>query len=336
MFLQSSRSGFALLAFSFALLSASSTSVSADPARWKREGWKTDFARTSIKFDEILSGGPPKDGIPSINKPTFKSTTEIADLTDKEPVVSLTIGTDARAYPIRILIWHEIVNDTVAGAPVTVTYCPLCNSAIAFDRRVDGKVLDFGTTGKLRNSDLVMYDRATESWWQQFTGEAIVGELVGKTLKMLPARLESYSEFKARHPDGKVLIPNNPSLRRYGQNPYVGYDRAAKPFLYKGEMPEGISPMARVVAIRTDQATFAVTLALLREKRELIQSGIKLKWQAGQNSALDTREIEKGRDVGTVTASISNPNKPPTPVPYDVTFAFVFHAFHPDIAIQTK
>ena len=308
----------------------------ADPARWKREGWKTDFSKTTIKFGEILSGGPPKDGIPAIDKPIFKPIGQIANITDKEPVVSLAISGKARAYPIRILIWHEIVNDTLGGVPVTVTYCPLCNSAIAFDRRVGDRVLDFGTTGKLRNSDLVMYDRATESWWQQFTGNAIVGSLVGQSLKMLPARLESYAQFKAREPTGDVLVPNNPTMRNYGKNPYVGYDSAAKPFLYNGAMPDGINPMARVVAIRTKDATFAVALALLRKKRQLSQSGVMLAWQEGQTSAVDTGDIASGRDVGTVTAVVADNNGKTKPIPYDVTFAFVFHAFHPKHKIRTQ
>lgn len=308
----------------------------ADADRWKREGWKTDFSRKTINFDEILSGGPPKDGIPAIDKPVFKPISAITDVTDHEPVVSLTIAGKARSYPLRILIWHEIVNDTISDVPVTVTYCPLCNSAIAFDRRVDGRVLDFGTTGKLRNSDLVMYDRTTESWWQQFTGEAIVGEMVGKSLKMLPARLESFAQFKAREPGGEVLVPNNPGLRNYGQNPYVGYDSAAKPFLYNGAMPKGISPMARVVAVRTKTATFAVALALLREKRTMTQFGVTLAWQEGQTSAVDARAIAKGRDVGTVSAAVTDDKGKTAPIPYDVTFAFVFHAFHPKQEIRTR
>ena len=319
-----------------ALLIAGMGVAQADAERWKREGWKTDFSRKTIQFNEILSGGPPKDGIPAIDSPRFKPVSAITDLTDNEPVVSLTIDGTARSYPLRILIWHEIVNDTIGAVPVTVTYCPLCNSAIAFDRRVDGRTLDFGTTGKLRNSDLVMYDRATESWWQQFTGEAIVGEMVGQSLKMLPARLESYAQFKARAPNGEVLIPNNPNLRRYGENPYVGYDTAAKPFLYNGAMPEGINPMARVVAVRTPSTTFAITLALLREKRTLTQSGVTLTWREGQASAIDTRAIAKGRDVGTVSATSTNKQGQTMPIPYDVTFAFVFHAFHPEHQIRKR
>ena len=126
-----------------------------------------------------MSGGPPKDGIPSIDDPVFVAAGEVEDLADTEPVMSFFVGDDQRAYPLQILIWHEIVNDTVGGIPIAVTFCPLCNSAVVYDRRVGDAVLDFGTTGKLRNSDLVMYDRQTESWWQQFTGEGIVGVHTG-------------------------------------------------------------------------------------------------------------------------------------------------------------
>jgi hypothetical protein len=197
-----------------------------------------------------------------------------------------------------------------------------------FDRRLDGKVLDFGTTGKLRNSDMVMYDRQTESWWQQFIGTAIVGELNGKELKGIPARLESFDNFKARYPGGKVLIPNDENMRRYGYNPYTGYDSAARPFLYDGEMPEGINPMARVVVVKTGGKQQAVTLELLRKKGEITLGDISLKWKKGQNSALDASEISKGRDVGNVVAQRNTANGPKDVV-YDVTFAFVFHAFHP-------
>jgi hypothetical protein len=145
-------------------------------------------------------------------------------------VIELAVGGDARACPLRILIWHEIVNVTVSGVPDTVTYCPLCNSAVVFDRRVPLHVLNFGTTGKLRNSDLVMCDRQTESWWQQFADEAIVGVLTGSQLKLLPACLESFAEFKARHPAGRLFVPTDPKKRDYGRNPYVGYDLSAGPF----------------------------------------------------------------------------------------------------------
>lgn len=310
----------------------------ANPATWKQEGWtRTDFGKKSIGWNEILSGGPPKDGIPSIDSPIFKPVTEIKDLAPNEPVIGLDISGDTRAYPLRILIWHEIVNDVVGGRPVTITYCPLCNSAVVFDRRIGERLLDFGTTGKLRNSDLVMYDRQTESWWQQFTGEAIVGELLGAELKLVPARLESFAEFQARHPAGKVLVPNDPSLRRYGANPYAGYDTASRPFLYRGDMPKGIEPMARVVVVKVDRkAPVIVTMEHLRKSGSLILKGVRLTWRAGQSSAVDAPVIAKGRDVGTVEAVSDKPGGKGELLPYDITFAFVAHAFHPDVVIEGK
>jgi hypothetical protein len=309
--------------------------VGADPARWQQEGWtKTDFSKSRVGWQEIASGGPPKDGIPSIDDPMFTSAVEDKELTPSDPVIGLAIGGAARAYPLRILIWHEIVNDTVAGVPVTVTYCPLCNSAVVFDRRVPPHVLDFGTTGKLRNSDLVMYDRQTESWWQQFTGEAIVGALTGTQLKLLPARLESFAEFKARHPAGQLLVPTDPKKRYYGRNPYVGYDLSAAPFLYRGDLPKDIEPMARVVVLRPILGKpKAITLELLRAKGLLVLDDVELAWEAGQASALEHWAVAKGRDVGTVTAYTKDPDGRRHDVRYDVTFAFVVHAFHPDIPI---
>jgi hypothetical protein len=310
------------------------TSSWAQEQRWQAEGWRTDFSIKSVNFAEILSGGPPKDGIPPIDDPKFISVADEADLSDRDPVIGLNINGDARAYPLRVMTWHEIVNDKVGGTPVTVTYCPLCNAAIVFDARVNGEALSFGTTGKLRNSDLIMYDRKTESWWQQFIGEGIAGAYTGQKLKLVPARLESWKEFRDRHPDGKVLVPNSPHFRSYGRNPYVNYDIAASPFLYNGSMPHGIEPMARVVVIRRDGAKpVIVTMERLREKSSLELEGYKLRWNAGQASALHTSDISQGRDVGTVLATRLSDG---ADVAYDVTFAFVAHAFHPEVDIRGK
>ncbi|MEE9587895.1 MAG: DUF3179 domain-containing protein [Hyphomicrobiaceae bacterium] len=323
----------ACLATLIAGLVTFSSASQASPDRWRLEGWKTDFSKKSVEWIEVLSGGPPRDGIPSIDNPKFVSIKGHKDLTATEPVIGLEINGEARAYPLRILTWHEIVNDVIGGTPVAVTYCPLCNAAIVFDRRLDGEVLEFGTSGKLRNSDLIMYDRQTQSWWQQFTGEAIAGSLTGKELKMLPARLEAYERFVARHPDGEVLVPTNPNMRAYGRNPYGGYDSSAFPFLYRGEVPEGISPMARVVVVENAGKPTAVSLELLRNKGRMAVGETTLTWEKGQNSALDSSSIARGRDVGNVVAQRKAADGTMTDVRYDVTFAFVFHAFHPESEI---
>jgi len=294
---------------------------------WELEWPNTDFGKTNIDLNEIISGGPPKDGIPAIDNPVFKPLSEINNIADKEPVVSLEINGDARGYPIRILIYHEIVNDTVGGVPVSVTYCPLCNSSLTFERGLDGKVLDFGTTGKLRNSDLIMYDRQTESWWQQFTGEGIAGEYTGRKLTLIPSRIESFALFKKRYPEGRVLVPNNPNRRSYGSNPYVNYDSSAWPFLYKGKYDGPIPPLSRVVAVGND----AWPLSVLEEKKQIKHGGLVIRWEKGQNSALDSRAISEGRDVGNITVQKNGRD-----VAYHIPFAFAFLAFNENEKLHIK
>jgi len=212
-------------ALGFFLLGLVSTAAAqAGPDEWRKEWPRTDFPRHAVAYDEFVSGGPPKDGIPAIDQPSFIPVADAHGLAPRDPVISLQIGGEARAYPLRVMIWHEIVNDTVGGTPIAVTWCPLCNSSVVFDRRIPGRTLSFGTTGKLRNSDLVMYDRETESWWQQFGGECVVGGLLGAQLKLLPARVESIERFRSRHPSGRVLVPPDAETRDYGRSPYVGYD----------------------------------------------------------------------------------------------------------------
>ncbi len=280
--------------------------------------WRTHFDNRSINLREIIDGGPGKDGIPAITMPSFQPAKEVSDLGIYEPLISLTINGDSRGYPLRILIWHEIVNDVVGGIPVAVTYCPLCNSAIVFDRRTNTEILEFGVSGMLRHSDMIMYDKQTESWWQQFTGDAVVGVLTGYKLKIIASRMESFNLFKSRFPDGKVLIPNDPNFRAYGNNPYVNYDRSEQPFFYNGVYKGKLPLLARVVVV--DDKAWA--LKDLRTHGEIIDDDVIIRWTAGQNSALDTKKIKKGRDVGNITAQ-----KNAQDIPYIVTFAFVYDKF---------
>ena len=328
-------------AFGAALIGISLNVASASPDDWRRFWPRTDFTKTGVDWREIKSGGPSKDGIPPIDAPKFerlvagKAGGWATGINDVEPVITLSINGDARAYPLRILVWHEIVNDKIGGVPVAVSFCPLCNTSLVFRRELDGRLLDFGTTGKLRNSDLVMYDRQTESWWQQFTGEAIVGELTGKALKLVPSRLESFARFRERFPNGQVLVPANPGLRPYGSNPYGGYDTVGRwPFLYEGAMPDGIEAMERVIAVEVSPGKHeAWALELLRAKREIVSGNLVLKWEPGQASALDAREIASGRDVGNVVVQRRVGDRLED-VPYDLPFAFAFHAFRPKSPIH--
>ncbi len=297
--------------------------ASANPDAWRQEFPRTDFSRSSVAFDEIISGGPPRDGIPALTGPDFIDVAYEDRLDPREPVVSVELdGAVPRAYPIRYLTWHEIVNDRVADVPIAVTFCPLCNSALTFDRRVAGQVLTFGVTGKLRHSDMVMYDRETETWWQQALGQGIVGQHFGVDLVTLPTWMESWESFRSRNPDG--LVMDEPDWRRaYGRNPYVGYDSARKPFLYSGEdPPHGIPALARVVRV----GDRAWPLTRLAEAGQISEAGVTLSWAPGKASALDTRQIGAGRDVGQVRVRDSEGRD----LAHDVMFAFAFHAFWPD------
>ena len=267
--------------------------------------WKTDFGKRSVPLSEIMSGGPPKDGIRSIDAPEFVGTSA-ADgwLKPHEPVILLVRGDDVRAYPIQILIWHEIVNDTVGGLPVAITFCPLCNTAIAFDRRVQERTLSFGTTGKLRFSDLVMYDRQTESWWQQATGQAIIGALTGTQLTPLPAQTISWGTFKEAFPGGKVLSRHTGYNRAYGQNPYVGYDDVnSSPFLYRGPNDPRLRPVERVVTVSLGGEDVAYPFSALEKLRVANDTvggrKIVVIFEKGVTSALDRSSIPESRDIGT-------------------------------------
>jgi hypothetical protein len=266
--------------------------------------WKTNFKKHSVPLTEIISGGPPKDGIPAIDHPRFETAAAAGRwLKPKEPVVLFARGGDARAYPLQILTWHEIVNDTVGGVPALITFCPLCNTALVFDARLDGKAHDFGTTGKLRFSDLVMYDRRTESWWQQATGEAIVGDLTGRRLTFLPAQIISWETFRATYPQGKVLSRNTGHSRPYGRNPYVGYDNInSSPFLYSGSKDGRVRPMERVVAVSLRGEHVAYPFSVLEKVRVVHDvvggQAIVVLFEKGTVSALDASDVAGGRDIG--------------------------------------
>jgi hypothetical protein len=328
-----------------------------------------------VPLEEIVSGGPPPDGIPAIDRPTFVRPAD-ADgwLTPKEPVIALEIRGDARAYPLQILMWHEIVNDVVGGLPVTVTYCPLCNSGIVFERTVDGTVLDFGTSGKLYKSDLVMYDRQTHSLWAQMEGRAIVGTRAGARLAMVPASTLAYEEWKAAHPPGRVLSRDTGHSRPYGANPYEGYDQPTlRPFLFLGRPDARRPPKERVVGVTLGAAARAYPWSLL-EKRGVLHDTVGgqplvVFFRPGTLSALDDGQIARSRAIGATGVfrpvvdgrsltfevagdgfrdretgshwnllghAVTGPlaGKRLPPVPYVDAFWFAWAAFNPSTSIQ--
>lgn len=274
------------------------------PPRGAEFEFITDFSKHSVPYSEIFSGGPPKDGIPSIDAPKFISVDEADEwLEDREPVVFVQVGDDARAYPIQILMWHEIVNDVVGDEPLMVSFCPLCNTAIAFKRTFDGQVLDFGTTGRLRYSNLIMYDRQTETWWQQATGTAIVGTYTGRQLEFYPASMVSWADFKTQHPTGQVLSRDTGNQRNYGGNPYVGYDDInQEPFLFEGPTPDQLPAMARVLTVDLGNEAVAYPYEILSDLyviNDIVNNEeIVVFWAGGTASALDAPKIFEGREVG--------------------------------------
>ncbi len=269
-------------------------------------GWATDFSRYEVPLNEFLSGGPGKDGIPAIDEPKFQPIAEVDWLEDPEPVIAFGLGDEWRAYPIQILMWHEIVNDTVAGTSVAVTFCPLCHTAIVFDRTVDGQVLDFGVSGNLRHSDLVMYDRLTESWWQQATGRGIVGAYSGTELEFLPSQLISWAQFRELHPDGVVLSRDTGHVRSYGSNPYAGYDEVdTNPFLLDDwTLIDGrLNPKVRIVGVVIDDDEVAYPLPQLAEVGVVNDTvggePIVILWVPGTVSGLGAPTVAGGDEVGT-------------------------------------
>ncbi|MGH2750126.1 MAG: DUF3179 domain-containing protein [Actinomycetota bacterium] len=262
----------------------------------------------------------PMDGIPAIDEPRFEAVAEVEWLADQEPVIAFELEDDARAYPLQIMTWHEIVNDEVGGTPVAVTFCPLCNTAIAFERpKIDGEVTTFGTSGKLINSNLLMYDRATESLWPQVTGQALVGELKGTELTRYPARIVSWQDFRTEFENGQVLSRDTGHDRRYGENPYPGYDDVDNaPFLFSGEVDGRLAAVERVLGLENEGDV--VAFPYFRLKSEAVggvavanvtvgAQDVTVLWKAGTTSALDGPDIATSRDVGAAVAYVRRIDK---------------------------
>ena len=270
-------------------------------------GWRTDFTRASVSGRELQSGGPGKDGIPAIDHPKFIPVADATFVDDREPVLALNINGDARAYPVQILIWHELVNDVVGRTPVAVSYCPLCNSSVVFDRTVQNQVLDFGVSGLLRNSDLVMYDRETESWWQQITGESIVGSFTGTHLNALASTTISFADFRAAYPNGLVLSRDTGFQRDYGRSPYQSYDAPGnRPFLFDGELDRRLDPVDRVVTVVFGTDAAAYPFSRLEDHpvvNDVVgRQSIVVFYRKGTLSPLDRSSIRDSKDVGSGVA----------------------------------
>ena len=231
---------------------ANSTSVETSDHTSELKLVETNGVKHLVPLDKIKGGGPPKDGIPSIDDPLFAPVSESQFMSDSDTVIGLEINGDARAYPLFILVWHEIVNDTVGDVPVSVTYCPLCYTNQVFERVIDGKQVEFGTSGKLYNSNLLMYDRLTESYWSQALGLAVKGQLTGTQLNLVPFDVITWKDWKELHPDTVVLTTDTGYLRSYATDPYGNYYTEPRIMFPVEHNDERIHPKEIIIGVEID------------------------------------------------------------------------------------
>ena len=297
--------------FLLSLVIISSTAMAQNNPKNLDLNWETDTSKHIVPLEEFTALLMP-DGIPPIDKPEFWDVQKASQtFFEHEPVIIIEIAGKAKAYPLSILTYHEIVNDTLGGTPIAVTYCPLCNAAIVFDRRLshDGKedLLDFGVSGMLRNSDLVMWDRQTQSWWQQFTGSALVGELAGEELTYLSSLIISLGEFIETYPEGLVLSTNTGHDMKYGTNPYTGYDNLenTQPRLFKGEVDSRLPAMERVVDVQVNGKYKIYPLSVISQEEVINDSfegqPLLILYTSKTVSILDEKNIAESKEIGSVT-----------------------------------
>ncbi len=208
-----------------------------------------DLSGASISKDEIFSGGPPRDGIPAIDQPRFIAANRVDFLHDDDIVIGLVRGGTARAYPLRILVWHEIVNDVIGNTPVVVTYCPLCGTGMVFDRTVGGTVRTFGVSGLLYHSDVLMYDRESDSLWSQLAMRAVSGSAVGQELVWLPSEHLTWRAWRKTYPQGEVLSTDTGFDRDYGSEAYTSYFASGTPMFPVPQTRRELPNMAWVVGV---------------------------------------------------------------------------------------
>lgn len=278
--------------------------------------WRTDFDRLAdhVSLDDFIRALPWRDAIPALSRPAVVPASGISWILDDEPVIAVERNGTWRAYPLQILLWHEIVNDLVDGEPIVVTFCPLCHTAVVFDARLDEEALEFGVTGYLRRSDLVMYDRQTETWWQQATGVGLIGTHAGRHLEILPSSLVAWSEFRTAHPDADVLDRATGYDRPYGRNPYPGWDLVeGNPYFKMAELlacegAEGcVDPKERVAVVSANGETVVLPFRRLADAGGLVDLNlgglpVVVWWQPGVRSVLGNQLIERSDQVGTVVA----------------------------------
>jgi hypothetical protein len=278
-----------------------------------------DLKGSLIPIEQIHFGGPPKDGIPAIDQPNFLPGKLAAFLRDDDAVLGIARGGISRAYPVRILNWHEVVNDRYGDEAVVVTFCPLCGTGVAFDARIDGRVLSFGVSGLLYNSDVLLYDRQTQSLWSQLLGQAISGPMKGQHLKMLPLTHTTWAGWRAGHPASEVLAANTGMQRAYGRDPYAGYETSEEIMFPVAFRSAGYHPKERVLGIRIGEQAKAYPFVELGRTTGAISDRIG-------DTALS---IRFDRAAASATAYTADGKQLPAVVGY----WFAWYAFNPKTAV---
>ena len=280
-----------------------------------------DLSNATIPVREIHSGGPPRDGIPAIDEPQFWSISR-ADtfLRPDDEVVSFVHQGDARAYPLRILVWHEIVNDTVGREPVAITYCPLCGTSMIFGRSFGGEATTLGVSGLLYNSDVLMYDRATDSLWSQLKMVAVSGPRAGTTLDWLASQIMPWQQWKARYPDGKVLSTETGHSRNYSRMPYQGYENTPRTMFPVSGNRDDFSPKTWVAGVIVNSQAHAFELAQLGER-------------GGWEGRIGGREVSVShKDEAVEVTDVANGET----IPHVLAYWFAWQAFYPETAVWPK
>jgi hypothetical protein len=280
-----------------------------------------DLTDALVPVNEILSGGPPRDGIPAINQPKFETAADADWMRDKDRVLALIVGGQAKAYPIGILNWHEIVNDKVGDQHFVVTYCPLCGTGVVFAANIADTALQFGVSGLLYNSDVLLYDRNSESLWSQLLGKSVSGKLKGVNLPQLPAAHTTWKDWQQRHPDTLVLSRNTGFNRDYRKSPYSGYEKTRRLyFKVSNKAPADYHPKERVIGLEIDGFFKAYPYSELSKNGQAVFSDtiagqkVKIQWNEEAQSGGVTNE--NGEDLPVISS-----------------FWFAWFTFHPDTEI---
>jgi len=278
-----------------------------------------DLQQALIPAEQIMAGGPAKDGIPAIDRPRFVDAAQATFLKPEDMVLGLVRQGIARAYPLRILNWHEVVNDQLGQEPITITYCPLCGTGVAFDRRVKGRLLNFGVSGLLYNNDVLLYDRQTGSLWAQLMAQAISGPMKGQRLTLLAVTHTTWGDWRNLHALTQVLSTNTGHSRAYDRNPYEGYDSSTEVMFPLGFRSAGFHPKERVLGVQIGVHTKAYPFVELVKTSGVITDT----W------ADTTLTIRFDRAAGRATVHTSDGTQWPAVVGY----WFAWYAFHPDTQI---